>query len=75
MGLISLTQIRANARAMSTDEATHRRAFDLRNRAFHLQLEAAREYDETRRRHMLDLAGTYQRAADELTPSKPPTAE
>ncbi len=41
-------------------------ALELRNRAYVLQLEAAREYDEGRRRHMHDLAATYQRAADEL---------
>ncbi len=28
---------------MPTDETTHRRALELRNRAFHLQQEAARE--------------------------------
>ncbi len=61
---------------MATDETTHRRALELRNRAFHLRLEADREYDEGWRRHMLDLAGTYQRAADDLmTPDSIPGQE
>ncbi len=58
----------AGATQMPTDETTNRRALELRNRAYVLQLEADREYDEGRRRHMLDLAKIYQRAADELEP-------
>ncbi len=56
---------------MPTDETMHRRVLDLRNRAYVLQLEAAREYDEGRRRHLLDLVETYQRAADALEPPSP----
>ncbi len=56
---------------MPTDETTNRRVLELRNRAFHLRLKADREGDEGRRRHMLDLARTYQRAADDLMPLKP----
>jgi hypothetical protein len=46
-----------------------------RRHAYELAQAAENERDDSRRRHMLDLALTYQRAADQmaLPPSEPPS--
>ena len=52
--------------------AAHRQAQVYRQRARVLTEAAAHEFrDEGRRRHMLDLAATYQRVADEMAPLSP----
>ena len=50
------------------DRASHRRAAVYRNRARNLTEIADREPFEDRRRHMLDVAASYQRAADLMAP-------
>ena len=51
------------------DRHAHRRAGAYRHRAHQLTDTAAREPHEDRRRHMLELAAQYQRAADTLAAS------
>jgi|RhiMetdeSRZDD1v2_1073273.scaffolds.fasta_scaffold473642_3 hypothetical protein len=56
------------------DRHAHRRAGAYRHRAHQLTDTAAREPHEDRRRHLLELAAQYQRAADALAaPSGPLT--
>ena len=50
-----------------------RRAAVYRARAHELGEAAAREWQEDRRRHMLDQAATFQRAADQMAPAPEPT--
>ena len=47
------------------------RAGEYRNRALQLESRAANVRDQADRRHMLDLAATYQRVADEVAPPLP----
>ena len=46
-----------------------------RRHAYELAQAAENERDDSRRRHMLDLALTYQRAADQMAPppAEPPS--
>jgi hypothetical protein len=46
----------------------YRRADNFRRHAHELGEAAERERDDSRRQHMLDLAATYQRAADQMVP-------
>jgi hypothetical protein len=48
-----------------------RRAGAFRHRAHQLTEQATREWREDRRRHLLELAATYQRTADALAPPPP----
>ena len=57
------------------DRHAHRRAGAYRSRARELTEAAVHEFrDEGRRLHMLDLAQTYQRVADEMAPQPAPAA-
>ena len=56
------------------DRHASRRAGIYRHRAKQLAESAAHEFrDEGRRRHLLDLAATYQRVADAMAPLPPPS--
>jgi hypothetical protein len=48
-----------------------RRAGAFRHRAHQLTEQATREWREDRRRHLLELAATYQRTAGALAPPPP----
>jgi hypothetical protein len=48
-----------------------RRAFEYRRRAAKLAEDAERVRDDADRRHLLDMAATCQRAADQLAPLSP----
>jgi hypothetical protein len=48
-----------------------RRAAVYRHRARELAETAAREWHEDRRRHLLDQAATFQRAAEQMDPQPP----
>jgi hypothetical protein len=54
------------------DRTAHRRAAVYRNCAHNIAESAQREPFDDRRRHMLDLAETYWRAANQMAP-EPPT--
>jgi len=58
-----------------SDRHAHRRAQTFRQRSRLLSEAAVHEFrDEGRRHHMLDLAATYQRVADEMAPPPAPAA-
>ena len=52
---------------MAVDHSARRADF-YRRHANELAETAERQHDEALRRHMLDLAATYQRAADQMAP-------
>jgi hypothetical protein len=56
------------------DRHARRRAGAYRHRAHQLTEKAAKEWQEDRRRHLLELATQYQRAADTLASPAPATA-
>jgi hypothetical protein len=52
-----------------TDRSATRRAGTYRHRAQELAGEAARVRDDADRRHLLELAAMYRRAADQMAPT------